>query len=148
MFSVFFYKMALHRLPAIHLYALPRVNRHAERNFRREISDELLYYNDCYEIPSCRHITRLLEDDINLQTNCNYPPRVTLSTSDIEKWLKMQIWVDVTLLTLKQCWYLVANLDNYNSTLNPRWNNVEITWQVDRCIINHELTLIRPFRRL
>ena len=37
----------LYRVPGInYFYVLPRANRHAERIFRREIENILLYYND------------------------------------------------------------------------------------------------------
>ncbi|XP_028417869.1 putative nuclease HARBI1 [Dendronephthya gigantea] len=72
--------MALYRLPGIYIYALPRVNRHADRNFRREIDDVLLYYDDNelrqryrFGSETIRYITRLVEDDIQPQTNRNHP---------------------------------------------------------------------------
>ena len=37
----------LYRVPGInYFYVLPRANKHAERIFRREIENILLYYND------------------------------------------------------------------------------------------------------
>ena len=37
----------LYRVPGInYFYVLPRANRHAERIFRREIENILLFYND------------------------------------------------------------------------------------------------------
>ena len=45
-------------------------------------------------------------------------------------------WIDVTFPTLKQRWYYVGNLINQNSTLNRRWNNVEILCQIDEYCID------------
>ena len=70
--------MAMYRLPGIHFYMFPRVNRHADRNFRREIGDALLYYNDNelrqryrFGRNTIEYITRLLHDDISPMTNRN-----------------------------------------------------------------------------
>ena len=72
--------MALYRLPGIHLYALPRVHRRAERIFRREIDDVLLYYSDeelvrryRFGRQTIRYITRLVEDEISPATNRSQP---------------------------------------------------------------------------
>ena len=77
---VFSYKMALYRIPGIHLYALPRVHRRADRIFRREIDDVLLYYSDeelvrryRFGQQTIRYITRLIEDEISPATNRNQP---------------------------------------------------------------------------
>ena len=76
--------MAMYRLPDIHFYMLPRVNRHAGRNFRREIGDVLLYYNDnelrqCYRFGrnTIEYITRLLHDDISPMTNRSHSVSAT-----------------------------------------------------------------------
>ena len=76
--------MAMYRLPGIHFYVLPRVNRHAERNFRREIEDVLLYYNDNelrqryrFSRHTIEYITRILQDDISSITNRNHSVSAT-----------------------------------------------------------------------
>ena len=75
-----FSKMALYRLPGVHLYALPRVHRRAERIFRREIDDVLLYYSDeelvrryRFGRQTIRYITRLVDDEISPATNRSQP---------------------------------------------------------------------------
>jgi hypothetical protein len=72
--------MALYRLPGVHLYALPRIHRRAERIFRREIDDVLLYYSDeelvrryRFGRQTIRYITRLVEDEIGPATNRSQP---------------------------------------------------------------------------
>ena len=76
--------MAMYRLPGIHFYVLPRVNRHADRNFRREIDDVLLYYNDNelrqryrFGRHTIEYITRLLHDNISPMTNRNHSVSAT-----------------------------------------------------------------------
>ena len=71
--------MTLYRLPGNHFYLLPRLNRHAERIFRREIDDLLLYYNDNELRQRYRFgrrtiifITRLLQNEISPATNRNH----------------------------------------------------------------------------
>ena len=65
-----------YRLPGVHLYNLPRVNRRADRIFRREINDALNYYNENelrqryrFGRQSIEYITRLVEDEIAPATN-------------------------------------------------------------------------------
>ncbi len=75
--------MALYRLPGVHLYALPRVHRRAERIFRRKIDDVLLYYSDeeaeelvrhyRFGRQTIRYITRLIEGEISPATNRSQP---------------------------------------------------------------------------
>ena len=72
--------MALYRLPGVPFYNLPRVNRWADRVFRREIEDVLLYYSDnelhrryCFSRQTIRYITRLVEDEIAPITNRSEP---------------------------------------------------------------------------
>ena len=73
----------MYRLPGIHFYVLPRVNRHTDRNFRREIEYVLLYYNDeprqCYRFGrhTIEYITCLLQDDISPMTNRNHSVSAT-----------------------------------------------------------------------
>ncbi len=76
--------MALYRLPGNHFYALPRVNRHTDRNFRCEIDDILLYYNDNelrqryrFGRHTITFITRLLQDEIGPATNRNHAVSAT-----------------------------------------------------------------------
>ena len=76
--------MALYRIPGIHMYDLPRVHRRAERIFRREIDDVLLYYSDeelrrryCFGRQTIRYITRLAEDEIRPATNRTHPVSAT-----------------------------------------------------------------------
>ncbi len=73
-----------YRLPGIHLYALPRVNRRAERIYRREIDDVLMYYSDTelhqryrFGRQTIRYITRLVEDKISPTTNRSQPVSAT-----------------------------------------------------------------------
>ena len=63
---------------------LHRVNRHADRNFRREIGNVLLYYNDNelrqryrFGRNTIEYITRLLHDDIFPMTNRNHSVSAT-----------------------------------------------------------------------
>jgi hypothetical protein len=76
--------MVLYRIPGIHLYDLPRVHRCAERIFRREIGDMLLYYSDeelrrryRFGRQTIRYITRLVEDEIRPATNRTHPVSAT-----------------------------------------------------------------------
>ena len=76
--------MALYRLPGIHLYALPRVNRRADRNYRREVDDILQYYNDNelrqryrFGRQTIAFITRLVQDERSPVTNCSHPISAT-----------------------------------------------------------------------
>ncbi len=73
-----------YRLPGVHLYALPRVNRRAERIYRCEIDDVLMYYSDTelhqryrFGRQTIRYITRLVEDEISPTTNRSQPVSVT-----------------------------------------------------------------------
>ncbi|XP_028413867.1 putative nuclease HARBI1, partial [Dendronephthya gigantea] len=68
--------MALYRLPGIHFYALPRVNRRADRVFRREIDNILQYYDDNelrkryrFGRQTIVYITNLVRDEISPATN-------------------------------------------------------------------------------
>ena len=68
--------MALYRLPGIHLYALPRVNRRADRVFRREIDNILQYYDDTelrkryrFGRETINFIVNLVQDEISPETN-------------------------------------------------------------------------------
>ena len=72
--------MALYRIPGVHLYALPRIHRRAERVFRREIDDVLLYYSDeelvrryRFGRQTIRYITRLVEEEISPAINRKQP---------------------------------------------------------------------------
>ena len=74
----------MYRLPGTHFYVLPRVNNHAERNFRHEIDNVLLYYNDNelrqryrFSRHTIEYITCLLQDDISPMTNRNHSVSVT-----------------------------------------------------------------------
>ena len=75
----------LYRVPGInYFYVLPRANVHAERIFRREIENILLYYNDNelrqryrFGRQTIIFITRLLQDDISPATNRNHAVSVT-----------------------------------------------------------------------
>ena len=75
----------LYRVPGInYFYVLPRANRHAERIFRREIENILLYYNDKELRQQYRFggqtivfITRLLQDEISPATNRNHAVSAT-----------------------------------------------------------------------
>ncbi len=85
-----FSKMALYRLPGVHLYALPRVHRRAERIFRREIDDVLLYYSDeelvgryRFGRQTIRDITRLVEDQISPATSRSQPVSARLDKSTV-----------------------------------------------------------------
>ena len=76
--------MVLYRIPGIHLYDLPRVHRCAERIFRREIGDMLLYYSDeelrrryRFGRQTIRYITRLVQDEIRSATNRTHPVSAT-----------------------------------------------------------------------
>ena len=69
-----------YRLPGVHLYALPRLNRRADRIFRREIDDVLMYYSDNelqrryrFGRQTIRYITHLVEDEIRPTTNRSQP---------------------------------------------------------------------------
>ena len=69
-----------YRLPGVHLYALPRLNRRADRIFRREIDDVLMYYSDNelqrryrFGGQTIRYITHLVEDEIRPTTNRSQP---------------------------------------------------------------------------
>ena len=68
-----------YRLPGVHFYDLPRVNRRAERVYRREIDDVLMYYSDNelhqryrFSRQTIRYITRLVADEISPATNCSH----------------------------------------------------------------------------
>ena len=68
--------MALYRLPGIHLYTLPRVNRRPVRVFRREIDDILQYYDDTelrkryrFGRETINFIVNLVQDEISPKTS-------------------------------------------------------------------------------
>ena len=68
--------MALYRLPGVHLYNLPRANRRADRVFRRQIDDVLMYYSDNelhqryrFSRHTIRYITGLVAEEISPTTN-------------------------------------------------------------------------------
>ena len=67
-------------LPGFHLYEMPRVNRRAERVFRREINDTLRYYSDNelraryrFGREGIYYIVRLVENDIAHTTSRSQP---------------------------------------------------------------------------
>ena len=73
-----------YRLPGVHFYAIPRVHRRAERIFRREIDDVLMYYSDNelhkryrFSRQTIRYITSLIEDEISPTSNRTKPVSAT-----------------------------------------------------------------------
>ena len=76
-----FHKM-VYSLPGVRFYAIPRVYRQAERIFRREIDDLLMYCRDnklheLFSRQTIRYITRLVEDEISTTTNRSQPVSAT-----------------------------------------------------------------------
>ena len=74
-----FYKIALYRLPGVRLYNLPRTNRRADRVFRREIDDVLMYYSDNelhqryrFSRRTIRYITGLVAEEISPTTAVSF----------------------------------------------------------------------------
>ena len=71
--------MALYRLPGVHLYNVPRANRRADRIFRREIDDVLMYYSDNelhqryrFSRRTIRYITGLVAEEISPTTAVSF----------------------------------------------------------------------------
>ena len=70
--------MELYRLPGIHLYALPRVNRRADRVFRREIDDDTeLWKRYRFGRETINFIVNLVQDEISPETNRNHAVSAT-----------------------------------------------------------------------
>ena len=74
--------MALYRIPGFNLNVLPRVNRRADRNYRRDIRDVLQYYTDSelreryrFGRQAIAFIVTLVKDEISPPTkrSCSVP---------------------------------------------------------------------------
>ena len=98
------------------------------------VCSKCLNRNDIYlENCEARYVPAGNITSVKRWTNVGNHPHDIEST--LKKDWKCKLWINATFQTMKQRWYYVVSLMNHNSTLNRRWNNVEVSsWIDERCI--------------